>query len=56
MAVERGTAADAPPPPEREPPDPAQIDVRLLAERVYRLMCEEIRLGRARGGERHERS
>ena len=56
MAVQPGTAADPPPPPERARPEPAQIDVGLLAERVYRLMCEEIRLGRARGGERQGRS
>jgi hypothetical protein len=56
VAVQRGTAADAPPPPERDDPEPAQIDVRLLAERVYRLMCEDLRLGRARGGERQGRS
>jgi len=55
VAAERSPAAASPPPPEREPPAPAQIDVRLLAERVYRLMCEELRLGRARGGERPAR-
>ena len=31
------------------PGDAAAIDVAALAERVYRLMCRELRLERARG-------
>jgi hypothetical protein len=34
---------------EDEPGDGAAIDVAALAERVYRLMCRELRLERARG-------
>ena len=32
--------------------DPAKIDVAQLAERVYRLLCAEARLDRARGVQR----
>jgi len=32
-----------------EPGSAAAIDVAALAERVYRLMCRELRLERARG-------
>jgi hypothetical protein len=34
---------------EGEPGDGAAIDIAALAERVYRLMCRELRLERARG-------
>jgi hypothetical protein len=30
-------------------PDTAKIDLDALADRVYRLMCREVRLDRARG-------
>ncbi len=46
MAPNQGSHSPAPP-----GPDP-KIDVVQLAERVYRLMCAEARLDRARGVQR----
>ena len=37
------------PPDSAEQPQPPAIDIRQLADRVYRLMLEEIRLEQARG-------
>ncbi len=46
----RGVAAGAEP---ADPPPPqgaGEIDVRLLAEKVYRLLLADVRLAQARGG------
>jgi hypothetical protein len=42
--------ADETPPRPVQPPQPAQVDLERLAEKVYRLMVEEARLSRARRG------
>ena len=42
--------ADEKPPRPSQPPQPAQVDLERLAEKVYRLMVQEARLDRARRG------
>lgn len=48
-AHDHNNQASTPPPAEPGQAQPTGIDVKQLAERVYRLMLEDLRLDRARG-------
>jgi hypothetical protein len=48
-------APDAAPSPGTDAAPPAEVDVELLAEKVYQLMRAEARLSRARGQRPRER-
>ncbi len=48
--VERGAPAPAEAPPTADGQSDASVDVRKLADKVYKLMLAEVRLERARQG------